>query len=159
MLDTAAPSQISIADHDIDERRIIGRALRRWDALRDTAPFPDRELCLNSLNDGMSASIIVIAVGNNETEDHVIHCGTDFQNALACDPIGQPLRKIMPSTIERGLVFWRVAAEMKKLIADVGAFTNASGDEILYRSVFLPVTDDGGTVSHLIGAFSYKTVH
>ena len=48
---------------------------------------------------------------------------------------------------------------MRKPIADVGEFTNASGEEILYRSVFLPVTDDGGSVTHLIGAFSYKTRH
>ena len=159
MLDTAAPSQISFPNYGVDERRVIGRALRCWDALRDTKPFPDRELCLDSLKVGMSESIIVIAVGANESEDHVIHCGTDFRNALACNPVGQPLQIIMPSTIERGLVFWRVTAEMKKPIADVGSFTNANGDEIMYRSVFLPVTDDGGTVSHLIGAFSYKTVH
>jgi hypothetical protein len=161
MLDAATPTQSSISEFEFDERRVIGRALRRWDQLREnqSAPFPDRARCLISLNDGMSDSLVVIAVGSDEKKDRVIQCGAVFREALARDPRGLPVGQIMPSTIERGLVFWRIAAEMKKPIADVGGFTNARGEEILYRSVFLPVTDDGGSVTHLIGAFSYKTMH
>jgi hypothetical protein len=159
MLDAATPSQITISEFEFDERRVIGRALRRWDQIRENAHFPDRERCLSAFNEGMSNYVVVIAIGSGEEDDRIVQCGTEFRNALAHDPVGSPVRTIMPSTIERGLVFWRVAAEMKKPIADVGEFTNASGEEILYRSVFLPVGDDSGTVTHLIGAFSYKTRH
>ena len=159
MLDTAAPSQSSTSEVSIDERRVVGRALRRWDKLRGTAQIPDRDSCLNILHDGLSDSVFVIAVGSHEKKDIIIQCGPNFRDALAHDPLSFPVSEIMPSTIERGLVFWRVAAEMKRPIADVGEFTNADGDDILYRSVFLPVTDYGDTVTHLIGAFSYKTFH
>jgi hypothetical protein len=159
MLDAATPLQSSISEFEFDERRVIGRALRRWDQLRENALFPDRARCLIALNDSMSDSVVVIVIGSGEKEDRVIQCGNVFRDALARDPRGLPVGQIVPSTIEWGLVFWRIAAEMRKPIADVGEFTNADGEEILYRSVFLPVTDDGGSVTHLIGAFSYKTMH
>ncbi len=159
MLDTATPLKSSIAEFEFDERRVIGRALRRWDQLRENALFPDRARCLIALNDSMSKSVVVIAIGSGEKEDCIIQSGRVFRDALALDPRGLPVSQVMPSTIERGLVFWRIAAEMRKPIADVGEFTNANGEEILYRSVLLPVTDDGDSVTHLIGAFSYKTIH
>ncbi|MBK19127.1 MAG: hypothetical protein CMM52_09875 [Rhodospirillaceae bacterium] len=159
MLDTARRSRNFASITDASERRLVGRALRNWENLRSKTPLPDRDLCLDSFEESYSDSVIVIAMGKEEKEDRVIHCGREFRDALARDPTGLPVKQIMPSMLERGLVFWRVAAEMKKPIADVGGFTNASGNEILYRSVFLPVTVNGGNVTHLIGAFSYKTVH
>ncbi|MBT6426502.1 MAG: hypothetical protein HOK30_02470, partial [Rhodospirillaceae bacterium] len=57
------------------------------------------------------------------------------------------------------LIFWRVAAEMRKPIADVGEFTNKQGEDVLYRSVLLPISEDGKKITHLMAAFSYKTVH
>ena len=33
------------------------------------------------------------------------------------------------------------------------------GKEVLYRSVFLPISEDGKRITHLIAAFSYKTTH
>jgi len=159
MLDTATPIQSSVSEFEFDERRVIGRALSRWDRLRENALYPDRARCLIALNYVMGESVIVIAIGPNEKDDCVIQSGSVFRDALAHDPRGLPVRQIMPSTIERGLVFWRIAAEMSKPIADVGLFTNANGEEIIYRSVFLPVTDDGVSVTHLISVFSYKTIH
>jgi hypothetical protein len=42
----------------------------------------------------------------------------------------------------------------KPIPLDVGAFTNTGSEKIRYRSVFLPVIDNGCSVTHLIGAFS-----
>ena len=42
---------------------------------------------------------------------------------------------------------------------DVGGFTNLDGEDVLYRSVFLPISEDGTQITHLMAAFSYKTVH
>ena len=39
---------------------------------------------------------------------------------------------------------------------DVGNFTNTRGEEILYRSIILPLSDDQENVNYLVGAFSYK---
>jgi hypothetical protein len=67
--------------------------------------------------------------------------------------------KILPSSTDRGVIFWRVAAEMRKPISDVGEFTNLHGEDVLYRSVILPISEDGKRITHLMVTFSYKTTH
>ena len=57
------------------------------------------------------------------------------------------------------MIFWRVAAEMRKPIADVSEFTNLHGEDVLYRCVILLICEDGNRITHLIVTFSYKTTH
>jgi len=142
------------------ERRIVGRALNCWDKLRKTGNFPSRSDCLSAFDEGLASGVVLIEVSEMEEDDRIVECGPAFRDALGQDPVGRTAKDILPSSIERGLIFWRVAAQMQKPIADVGAFTNADGKEILYRSVFLPISEDGGRhITHLMAAFSYKTVH
>ena len=141
------------------ERRIVGRALGFWDSLRSETAFPRCGDCLAKFDERILPGMILIEVGADAESDTIVDCGPDFIDALGRDPVGLPVCEILPSATERGLVFWRVAAEMKKPIADVGGFCNADGHEIVYRSVFLPVSEDGTRVTHLLGAFSYRMVH
>ena len=57
------------------------------------------------------------------------------------------------------MIYWRVAAEMGKPISDVGEFTNLHGEDVLYRSVILSISEDGKRITHLMVTFSYKTTH
>ncbi len=41
---------------------------------------------------------------------------------------------------------------------DVGNFTYTRGEEILYRSIILPLSDDQEYANYLVGAFSSKQV-
>lgn len=142
------------------ERRVVGRALNCWDNLRTTGDFPSRSECLAAFDEGMASGVIVIEVSEREEDDRIVECGPAFRDALGCDPVGHSAKEILPSSTERGLIFWRVAAQMQKPIADIGAFTNAEGREVLYRSVFLPISEKGGKhITHLMAAFSYKTSH
>ena len=143
------------------ERRAVGRALSCWDTLRKSGDFPSRAACLKAFDegDGLTPGVIVIEVGEHEEDDLIVECGPFFRDAIGHDPVGKSARNVLPSSTDRGLIFWRVAAQMQKPIADVGSFTNAAGKEILYRSVFLPISDDGKRITHLMAAFSYKTVH
>lgn len=141
------------------ERRAVGRALNCWDGLKPDNGFPRWVDCLSRFDSRIQPGLLLIETGPVAESDTIIEAGPDFIEALGRDPIGLPAHAILPSSTERGLIFWRVAAELKKPIADVGGFTNANGIDIKYRSVFLPVSDDSRHVTHLLGAFSYKTVH
>ena len=44
-------------------------------------------------------------------------------------------------------------------MADVGRFFNRKGEEVLYRSILLQLSNDGTTVDRVVSAFSYKVVH
>ena len=65
----------------------------------------------------------------------------------------------LPSSTEMGLSFCRASVGLKKPMADVGRFFNRNGEEVLYRSILLPLSDDGINVDRVVSAFSYKVVH
>ena len=44
-------------------------------------------------------------------------------------------------------------------MADVGRFFNRKGEEVLYRSILLLLSNDGTTVDRVVSVFSYKVVH
>lgn len=141
------------------ERRAVGRALSCWERLRADGKFPNRADCLAAFDDGLTSGMILIEYTADENNDCIVECGTYFQAALGRDPVGLAAKDVLPSSTDRGLIFWRVAAEMRKPIADVGEFTNRLGEGVLYRSVLLPISEDGKKITHLMAAFSYKTVH
>ena len=141
---------------DYSERRMVGQALALWERLRGARAFPSRADCQGVATGDIEPNTFLIAVADNEDEDEVVGCGTALRDALGSDPTGQKVGKILPSATERGLTFWRVCAELKKPIADIGSFTNAKGEEVLYRSVLLPLSDDQERVNYLLGAFSFR---
>jgi hypothetical protein len=141
------------------ERRAVGRALNCWDRLRETKELPSRADCLEIFDDDLTNGIIVIEFTPQEEDDLIVECGPLFRDAYGCDPVGLAAKAVLPSATDRGLIFWRVAAEMRKPIADVGEFTNLRGEDVLYRSVFLPISEDGKRITHLMAAFSYKAIH
>lgn len=149
----------STAQQSFAERRAVGRALICWDSLHTDGRFPSRAACLAAFDESLVPGVVVIEVSEHEEDDRIVECGPLFRAALGHDPVGEAARDVLPSSIDRGLIFWRVAAQMQKPIADVGSFTNAAGAEILYRSVFLPVSEDGRRITHLMATFSYKTLH
>lgn len=141
------------------ERRAVGRALTCWEKLHADGDFPTRADCLEIFDDGLTSGMILIEYTADEEEDCIVECGPFFQSAYGRDPVGLAAKLVLPSSTDRGLIFWRVAAEMRKPIADVGEFTNSLGEDVLYRSVLLPISEDGEKITHLMAAFSYKTVH
>ncbi len=142
-----------------DDRRLVGRALACWEEVRGERPFPDRNDFDTVFRDRFDGSTFLIAVGGSEDTDHVVESDNALIEALGLDPVGRKVVDVMPSATEKGLSFCRTAAELKKPIADVGHFTNAEGEDIYYRSVLLPLSDDQVNVNYLLGAFSFKTLN
>lgn len=138
------------------ERRMVGRALVMWEKLRQGRAFPSRADCEAAEAAGLAANSFLIRVSDSEDNDEVVACGAALRDALGDDPTGKKVAKVLPSATERGLTFWRVAAELKKPIADIGSFTNDNGQEVQYRSVLLPLSDDQERINYLLGAFSFR---
>ena len=138
------------------ERRLIGRALTYWENVRGCRRLPRYADVCGGWKTAHEASLYLIEVGDDESGDTVVHAGAALGDALGRDPVGRPATKVLPSSTELGLSFCRAVVAMKKPIADVGRFTNASGQEICYRSILLPLSDDEDRVNFVLGAFSYK---
>ncbi len=136
--------------------RLVGRALTHWERLRGAREFP----CYADYQDGSApyddSNIFVIRIRDSELADEIVQAGAAVATALGRDPLGCKAIEVLPSSTEMGLSYCRAAAEMKKPIADVGQFTNAKGEEVRYRSILLPLSDDQEKVDHVLGAFSFK---
>ncbi len=59
---------------------------------------------------------------------------------------------------ERTAQVLAAAAAVRRPLADSDRFSDAAGDTVLYRSVFMPLAGADGRVTHLLGAFSFKSV-
>ena len=146
-------------DQPNTERRAVGRALCCWERLRAATELPSRADCLEIFDATLTSGVFVIKFTPQEENDLIIECGPLFRDAYGRDPVGMAAKYVLPSSTDRGLIFWRVAAEMRKPIADVGEFTNLLGQDVLYHSVLLPISEDNRRITHLMATFSYKTVH
>ena len=149
----------SSADIRLNERRLVGHALACWEASRGGREFPNRADFDAIIHARLNGTTFLVAVGDDEYSDKVIESDDALRDALRLDPVGRKMVDIMPSSTEKGLSFCRAAAELKKPIADVGRFTNSNGEDICYRSVLLPLSDDQEKINYLLGAFSFRTVN
>ena len=141
------------------ENRLVGKALKFWETVRRDRELPsaadlDHDGCPFGTDE-----IMVIQIGRTENDDRVVTAGANVTRALGRDPTGMPALDALPSSIDMGLSFCRASVNLRKPMADVGRFFNKMGEEILYRSILLPVSDDGETVDRVVSAFSYKVVH
>lgn len=141
------------------DRRVIGQALRRWDSLRTPGMLPDARACVAAFDKAMRDAVVVIRTSRRMEDDLIEACGPSLRDAVGGDPVGMAARDVLPCSTERGLVFWRVAAEMRKPIADIGRFANRAGIEVRYRALYVPTSDHNDRVTRLIGIFTHKTVH
>ena len=141
------------------ENRLVGKALKFWESERTAGELPrtsvlDMEDCPFGAEDSL-----VIEIGVGELDDKVVAAGERVQAALGRDPTGLSVLDTLPSSTEMGLSFCRASVDLKKPMADVGRFFNKKGQEVLYRSILLPLSDDGLRVNRVVSAFSYKVVH
>jgi len=141
------------------ERRLIGRALKCWDSLKTPGMLPDAKACVTAFDRSMRSALVVIRMARRMEDDLIEACGESLCDAIGGDPVGMCARDILPCSTERGLVFWRVAAEMRKPIADIGRFFNRAGIEVRYRALYVPTSDHHDRVNRLIGVFTCKTLH
>lgn len=141
------------------ENRLVGKALKFWESARRDGELPlSSVLEMDDCPFGAEDSL-VIEVGVSELDDRVVAAGERVRDALGRDPTGLSVLDTLPSSTEMGLSFCRASVDLKKPMADVGRFFNKKGQEVLYRSILLPLSDDGMRVNRVVSAFSYKVVH
>ena len=148
--ETDAPTQWN-------ERRLIGRALSEWEALRGDRSFPSCVQFDDAALPEHKANVFVVEVGKSEAEDRIIRAGRRFIEALGLNPVGRRAMDVLPS-VERRLSFCHTVVSYQKPLADIGRFTNVRGDDVWYRCILLPTSSDQVRVSHVVGAFSFKVV-
>jgi hypothetical protein len=128
-----------------DERRLVERVLRHWTKTLHARGFPRHDEIDPWMLGEDWANCLVIAVEEPVELSYFVGVGKNLAVALCSST---SLAGVLLSRLPR------VLSERRCLIIEGGA--TLRGARILHRSALLPLSEDGVTISHVLGAASYR---
>ena len=134
-----------------NERRLTGRALLYWWALKGDLPFPRHSSLPRPEDPPMPL------VGPPIDACTFVYCGSAVAEICRVPPEGRLASQCLPSPVWDKLryTFETSATTMKPLTAS-GRFVIEGTNIALYRSIVLPLSEDGSSIDHLMGALNFK---
>jgi hypothetical protein len=129
-----------------NERRLVERLLRHWTtvALANRFPCPDE---ISSWTNEDRANCLLIAIQSPVELSHFVAVGANLAVALcAKDTVAGLLLSYLP----------RVLPARRCLIIE-GEATHR-GTPVLFRGALLPLSEDGLTIDHVLGAANYRVI-
>jgi hypothetical protein len=127
------------------ERRLVWRVLLHWKEITNGGRVPRRDEVDPWLQGEDGANCLLMAIEAPIELSHFVAVGVNLAIALcSTDTLAGVLLSRAP----------RVAAARRGLMIEGGA--TLRGADILYRSVLLPLAEDGVTVKHVLGATNYR---
>jgi hypothetical protein len=130
-----------------DERRLVGRVLRHWTKTVHAKGFPRRGDIDPWMLGEDWANCLLIAVESPIELSHFIAVGENLAIALRPnDTLAGVLLSLVP----------RVVSAHRGLTIEGGATIRSS--PILFRSVLLPLSEDGVAIDHVLGATNHRAL-
>jgi hypothetical protein len=120
--------------------------LRYWKQIKDGGRFPRRDEIDPWLQGEDGANCLLIAVESAIELSHFVVGVNLATSPCSTDTLAGVLLSRAP----------RVAAARRGLTIEGGA--TLRGGDILYRSVLLPLAEDGVTVKHVVGATNFRSL-
>ncbi len=153
----------SSGENPFHKRRTNDRALAYWRELRGDRVFPrpqDVSLEADLEFEGLERlwpNIFVVYFKTNPEESVFTLASAVLDSLCEAPTIDRRLADCLPATLrESVLSFVHGIARAHKPLSVSSHFVTDHGIDVLYRSIFLPLSSDQGTVDFLLGAFSYR---
>ncbi|NKB22313.1 MAG: PAS domain-containing protein [Alphaproteobacteria bacterium] len=142
------------------ERRLVLRLLTHWRAICGDRDFPSfSEVEPNDMPD-MWHSCFVLEVVGHEDDPVFRTAGGEIFSYAPGSLIGTPVSNWTPDTLIGVAVRHTHGVLRKRVPMSHGdEFVKIDGTRVLYRSILLPMSDDGETISGLLGAANCREVH
>jgi len=140
-----------------EPRRATGKALQCWDSVRGARRCPTRGEIAAALLPELDQHRFIVRPGDRGASAHFEETGAVLKDFCGVDPQGLAVRTALPRELGPrigGLI--NTAFRLGKPLADSGSFTDATGAQILYRLVVMPLSEDQNKVDRLWGAVSFK---
>ena len=128
-----------------EERRLVWRVLRHWREIAGGGRFLRRDEIDPWMLGEDGANLLLIAVESPIELSHFVAVGVNLAVALC------------PTDTLAGVLLSRVpqmVSGRRGLMIEGGATLDGLG--ILYRSVLIPLSDDGVAIDHVLGATNYR---
>ncbi len=141
------------------ERRLVLRLLKYWRGLGDIDRLPSGAAIDAKDIPDMWPHCVMLDVAGKETDPEISFVGTTLAECAGADLAGQRLSQAPADTlISKGLSYYGQVLVKKVPITFGGEFVDRRGVKILYRSIILPLAEDGAIINRLLGAANCREV-
>ncbi|MGB8274741.1 MAG: PAS domain-containing protein [Alphaproteobacteria bacterium] len=141
------------------ERRLVLRLLKYWREIGGDESFPAlADIDKDAIPDMWSYCALLAVAGPN-SDPIISYMGTAIGGDGGQDLTGKPLSAAAPDTLPgRAMSYYKQVLAKMVPITLGGEFTDARSRKVLYRSIVLPLADDGKTIDHLLCAANCRIV-
>lgn len=141
------------------ERRLSLRILTYWRALRDQRAYPGlSDVDPESIPD-MWPCCLVLKVEGCESDPIIESCGEELLKLCGEEVTGKPLSAAPShSLVANGASFFQEVLSKRVPITYGDKYTNAEGNEVLFRSAILPLGENDDVITHLLCAANCREV-
>ena len=130
-----------------EERRLVWGVLRQWQRIVESGRFPRRDQIDPWLQGEDGANCLLIAVGWSVEFSQLVVVGVNLAAALShTDTLAELLLSRVP----------RVLSARRGMMVEGSAALR--GVNILHRLALLPISGNGATIDHVLGAMNYRAL-
>lgn len=141
------------------ERRLVLRLLKYWRGLNDGERLPSQSDVDPKVIPDMWPNCAVLDVAGKELDPELAFVGTALSQAAGMELAGRKLSQAPADTlVSRGFSYFGQVLAKKVPITYGGEFISPRGVKILYRSIILPLANDGENINRLLGAANCREV-
>jgi len=140
------------------ERRLVLRLLAYWDDLRAARDYPRADdLDVEAIGDDWAHCFLLRIAGGPVGDSRVLHVGADLLGDL---PDGAPatLAGVPDTALLHHAAGFAARTLEKGVPVSLGGEAALLDGKVLFRSVLLPLSNDGLTIDHLLGAANSRPV-
>ena len=141
------------------ERRLVLRLLSYWRELADDGQLPSFADVDPAQIPDMWANCFVLDVAGQASDPVFRTIGRELAERICADFVDKRVSDTPEGTLLHVAVSYLQEVLDKKVpISRGGEFNKPDGIRVLYRSILLPMSDDGETISGLLGAANCREV-
>jgi hypothetical protein len=141
------------------ERRLVHRILAHWRSIRADGALPRFEDVDFSETPDVEPHSFVVDLEGDPSAPMFVGIGDELAAHLDGSLVGRPI-SAAPEDCLPGAAISYIDEILDKgaPVSRGGALTTANGTTLLYRSILLPMSDDGKTITGILGAANCRVV-
>lgn len=155
---TESPPLLASALMRVDgiERRACSRVLQWWCELGARRSAPSFAAVTPQSAGDLWPNLFILENTGSPGLNQFVYSGQVLRSALGHDPMGCSLADVWPQeAYDRACFLHQSCSELLVPIDEAGRWS-LPGEDIVYRCLILPLSDDQRSASHLLGAFSFR---
>lgn len=138
---------------------MVLRLLHYWREIGTDDAFPAAGDVEPEAIPDMWPDCLILAVAGKESDPEFLYVGDRLTEAGDQELVGTPVSAAPPDTLAgRAVSYFGQVLAKRVPITRGGEFTDSTGAKVLYRSIILPLAEDGKVIDRLLAAANCRRV-